>query len=100
MALNIDGRFEVVGMAGDGAEGIRVCEELQPDGVLLDVMMPGMDGLTALPQIRERCPTARILVLSADDRPEVIERALAGGADGYVLKSASVDDAIDSLLAG
>jgi CheY-like chemotaxis protein len=100
MALNIDGRFEVVGMASDGAEGIEVCEALQPDGVLLDVMMPGMDGLTALPRIRERCPKARIVVLSADDRPEVVERAMAGGADGYVLKSSSVDDAIDSLLAG
>lgn len=99
MALNIDGRFEVVGTAADGAEGIHVCEELRPDGVLLDVMMPGVDGLTALPDIRLRCPQARIVVLSADDRPQLVERAMAAGADAYVLKSASVDDAIDALLA-
>jgi CheY-like chemotaxis protein len=99
MALTIDGRFEVVGMAQDGAEGIQVCEALQPDGVLLDVMMPVMDGLTALPRLRAACPGARIVVLSADDRPELVREAMAAGADAYVTKSASVDDAIDALLA-
>jgi CheY-like chemotaxis protein len=98
MALNIDGRFEVVGTAEDGAEGIARCEELQPDGVLLDVMMPVMDGLTALPRIRAACPRARIVVLSADDQAPVVEQAMANGADAYVTKSASVDEAIDALL--
>lgn len=68
LALSTDGRFEVVGSAADGAAGIEVCRAEQPDGVLLDVMMPVMDGLTALPRIREACPAARIVVLSADDR--------------------------------
>ena len=99
MALNIDGRFEVVATAADGAEGVEVCRELRPDGVLLDVMMPVMDGLTALPRIRADCPDARIVVLSADDQAEIVDRALAAGADAYVTKSASVDDAIDALLA-
>ena len=98
LALTTDGRFEVAGAAPDGAAGIEVCAALQPDGVLLDVMMPVMDGITALPRIRAACPAARIVVLSADDRPELVEQALAAGADAYVTKSASVDDAIEALL--
>ena len=98
LALSTDGRFDVVGTAEDGAAAIELCTALRPDGVLLDVMMPVMDGLTALPQIRAACPDARIVVLSADDQAPLIERALASGADAYVTKSASIDEAVDALL--
>ncbi len=98
MTLSIDGRFEVVGEAANGAEGVEQCREAQPDAVLLDMMMPVMDGLEALPLIREACPGARIVMLSANDSPDVIERAMALGAAAYVVKGFALDGALEQLL--
>jgi two-component system chemotaxis response regulator CheY len=98
MTLQIDGRFEVAGEAKDGQEGIDMCRSLQPDGVLLDVMMPGMDGLTALPELRAACPSTRIVMLSANDQVDLIDRAMAAGADEWVTKASSLDRALEALL--
>jgi CheY-like chemotaxis protein len=97
-ALSLDGRFEVVGEAANGAEGVELCRRLQPDGLLIDVRMPVMDGLTAVPLIREACPSARIVVLSAEDSPQVVETATANGADAFVTKGTALDRALDELL--
>lgn len=81
--LSIDVSFDVVGEAGDGREAIDVCARLQPDVIVLDLTMPVMDGLAALPELVRVCPSARIVVVSA--RPAEAE-ALAAGADLFVLK--------------
>ena len=79
--------FDVVGEAEDGAEAIAAAESLQPDIVLLDLTMPGMDGLTALPRIRERAPGSEVVVLTASDIEENLLAAIRAGASGYLLKT-------------
>jgi CheY-like chemotaxis protein len=99
MTLNVDGRFETVGTAPNGRLGIDVCRDLQPDGILLDVMMPVLDGLGALPELRAACPEARIVMLSANDQPDVVEQARRLGADAFVTKGGALELALEALLA-
>ena len=89
LALTRDG-FHVVGEAGDGLEGIEVCRREDPDVVLLDLAMPVMDGIEALPHIRDLSPAALIIVLSGFGAEQMAARAVAAGADGYVQKGASL----------
>ncbi|MAO79372.1 response regulator [uncultured Nocardioides sp.] len=89
------GGFDVVGEAGDGKAGIDLVRREHPDVVLLDLSMPVMDGLEALPTIRRTVPGARIIVLSGFGATQMSERALANGADGYVQKGASLDSILD-----
>ena len=98
MTVNVDGRFEMVGTAADGRAAIDLCRAVQPDGVLLDVMMPVLDGLAALPELRSACPDARIVMLSANDHPEIVARAKSGGADAFVTKGAALELALEALL--
>ena len=79
--------FDVVGAAEDGERAIAEATTLQPDLVLLDLTMPGMDGLTALPQIRERAPSCEVVVLTASDAEENLLAAIRAGASGYLLKT-------------
>ena len=80
------GGMDVVGEAGDGLAGIEAVRSERPDVVLLDLSMPVMDGLEALPSIRQLVPEAKIIVLSAFGATQLSERALASGADGYLQK--------------
>lgn len=96
-----DGRFEVVGEAGDGAEAVRLAQELQPEAVLLDILMPGMDGWEALPLIRRVAPATAVVVVSAlGRRQNVAERAELLGAAAYVEKArlGSTPTIVASLL--
>jgi signal transduction histidine kinase len=86
MALERSGDFVVVGEAENGREGIAVAGQHQPDVVFLDIAMPVMDGLEALPQVRTACTSATIVMLSGFGASEMTGRALAGGADGYIQK--------------
>jgi DNA-binding NarL/FixJ family response regulator len=79
--------FDVVGEAADGVEAIDCAERLQPDLVLLDLSMPGMDGLTALPHVRAAAPRAEIVVLTASGTDDNLLAAIRAGAAGYLLKS-------------
>lgn len=89
------GGFDVVAEAGDGRQGIEVVRELRPDLVLLDLSMPVMDGLEALPSIRRLVPKATIVVLSGFGATQMSARALAAGADGYVQKGTSLSTILD-----
>lgn len=86
-ALLVQQGFEVVGEAEDGAEAIARAGDLRPDIVLLDLTMPGMDGLTALPAIREIAPESEVVVLTASDSEENLLGAIRAGASGYLLKT-------------
>jgi DNA-binding NarL/FixJ family response regulator len=79
--------FSVAGEAADGEEAIVAARRLQPELVLLDLSMPGLDGLQALPRIREAAPEAEVIVLTASGTEENLLAAIRGGAAGYLLKS-------------
>jgi len=79
--------FEVAGAAADGAEAIALAREVQPDLVLLDLSMPGMDGLSALPRLREAAPSCEVVVLTASGTEENLLGAIRAGAAGYLLKT-------------
>jgi|SRR4051812_27438419 DNA-binding NarL/FixJ family response regulator len=88
MALEQDGELSVVGEAEDGA-AVDAIAEATPDVVLLDVSMPGIGGLEALPRVRELAPGARVVVLSSFSADEMADAALAAGADRYLDKRES-----------
>ena len=85
LLLEADGRVEVVGEAADGAEAIRLAGELRPDAVVLDLRMPGMDGVSALPMIRDAAPGTVVVALSALPGGPMTDRAMDLGAT-YVRK--------------
>ena len=79
--------FEVAGEAADGDEAIARAGDLHPDLILLDLSMPGLDGLSALPTLREAAPDCEVVVLTASGTEENLLAAIRGGAAGYLLKS-------------
>ena len=97
--LERDRRFVVVGEAGNGSEAVEQAAALQPDVVLLDVAMPVMDGLTALPLVREVAPDTTVIMLSGFARDQLAERSLRAGAAAYVEKGEAVADVVGTILA-
>jgi DNA-binding NarL/FixJ family response regulator len=91
--------FDVVGTADDARTAIAEAASLKPDIVLLDLGMPGMDGLTALPRIREETPESEVVVLTASDAEENLLAAIRAGASGYLLKTEPPEQ-IASFLRG
>jgi DNA-binding NarL/FixJ family response regulator len=89
--------FDVVGQASDGTEAIALAGELEPDVVLLDLSMPGLDGLDALPRLREAAPACEVVVLTADGTEENLLAAIRGGAAGYLLKSEPPERIVEFL---
>ena len=79
--------FEIAGHAEDGSEAVDQARALSPDLVLLDLTMPGTDGLTALPRIRDAAPSCEVVVLTASGTEENLLAAIRAGAAGYLLKS-------------
>ena len=86
-SLLAQGGFDVVGEAADGAEALGLAADLQPDLVLLDLSMPGLDGLAALPRLRAAAPGCEVVVLTASGTEENLLGAIRAGAAGYLLKS-------------
>jgi DNA-binding NarL/FixJ family response regulator len=91
--------FDVVGQAADGAEALAALDRLDPDVLLLDLTMPGLDGLSALPRIREQAPGCEVVVLTASDTEENLLAAIRAGASGYLLKTEPPEQ-IASFLRG
>ena len=89
--------FSVVGEAADGEAAIEQARQLGPDLVLLDLSMPGMSGLDALPRLREAAPNAEVVVLTASGTEENLLGAIRGGAAGYLLKSEPPERLVEFL---
>lgn len=98
LTLERSGRFDVVGQAGNGREGIDVVAATEPDLVLLDISMPVMDGLEALPEICRAVPAARVVMLSGFSEARLGAEAAAGGATAYLEKGLSPDALVARLL--
>jgi NarL family two-component system response regulator LiaR len=95
--------LELVGEAADGQEAIRLCAEVQPHVVLMDLLMPEMDGVAATRAIRRANPAVQIIALTSFNDQNLVQGALQAGAVGYLLKNASIDElaaAIRSARAG
>lgn len=90
--LNGQPDINVVGEAGSGQAGLDAAVKLEPDVVLMDIAMPGISGLEATRNLRARCPSAQVLILTIHDREDYLFEALRAGAVGYVLKGADVQD--------
>ena len=95
--LAIDGDIEVVGEAEDGAEAVRLAESTKPDVVIMDIMMPVMDGIDATAEIVKRVPGAKVLVLTISNSSDDYSRALAAGARGIVVKRAANMELLSSI---
>lgn len=91
--------FELVGEASDGEEALRLCARVQPDVVLMDLIMPRMDGATATRHIRERYPKVQILVLTSFKEDNLVHDALKAGAIGYLLKNVTPDELANAIRA-
>jgi NarL family two-component system response regulator LiaR len=91
--------LELVGEAGGGAEAVRLCGELTPDVVLMDLMMPDMNGAEATTIIREQYPETQVIALTSYKEDELVHGVLKAGAIGYLLKNVTADELADAIRA-
>ncbi|MCJ7534898.1 MAG: response regulator [Anaerolineales bacterium] len=95
--LQFEADFEIVGAARNGQEGIDLAKELQPDVILMDINMPGIDGITATETIREEVPHSQIVILTIQTDPSYMRRAMLAGARDFLTKPPSVDEMIGAI---
>jgi NarL family two-component system response regulator LiaR len=91
--------LELVGEAGGGEEAVRLCGQVRPDVVLMDLVMPGMDGAAATHAIRERFPQIQVIALTSFKEEDLVQGALEAGAIGYLLKNVSAGQLADAIRA-
>lgn len=89
--------FELVGEASSGEQAIRICDQVNPDVVLMDLVMPGMDGAATTRAIREKCPSIQVIALTSFREQELVQGALKAGAIGYLLKNVSADELANAI---
>jgi len=99
MLLENQPEMTVIGEAGDGITALRLTQELSPDVLLLDISMPGMDGLQALLAIRVAAPDCRVLLLTMHEEEAILRQALQAGAAGYVLKKSAETELLSAIRA-
>jgi len=99
LILGISKEFELVGEAGDGAMAVRLVGELKPDVVLMDLRMPGMDGLEAIERIHTEWPQIAVVILTTYNEDDLMIRGLRAGARGYLLKDTSREALLDAVRA-
>jgi NarL family two-component system response regulator LiaR len=97
--LEVHSDLELVGEAETGEEAVHLCEEYQPDVILMDLVMPGMDGAETTRIILERWPHIRVIALTSFKDQEWVEKALQAGAVGYLLKNVSAEDLAEAIRA-
>ena len=95
--IGIEPGLTVAGEAGDGLAGIRLAQSLRPDLILLDISMPELSGVEAIPRIREVAPGARILIVSMHATAGHVRAALKAGADGYLLKDQEPEQILEDI---
>ena len=99
LILETEDGFELVGEASDGAEAVQLAGELHPDVILMDLRMPGIDGLTAIEQLAEVQPEIAIVILTTFNEDELMVRGLRAGAKGFLLKDTDRETLFDSIRA-
>ena len=99
LILETEDGFELVGEAADGAEALRLCRELHPDVALMDLRMPGMDGLTAIEHLQAEMPAIAVVILTTFNEDELMLRGLRAGARGYLLKDVDRQTLFDAIRA-
>ncbi|MEJ2734051.1 MAG: response regulator transcription factor [Anaerolineae bacterium] len=90
--LRVKADLELVGEANNGREAMQMCNEVQPDVILMDLVMPEMGGAEATQLIREQCPNIQVIALTSFQEKELVREALQAGAISYLLKNVSADD--------
>ena len=97
-ALEESGHFEVVGQAADGEEAVRTVDELKPEVIVMDVIMPNKDGIDACREIMELLPETRVLMLTASTEEDAVIEAIAAGATGYLQKYSRPEEFVEAVL--
>ncbi len=97
--IKVKSDLELVGEARNGQDALRQCEQIQPDVILMDLVMPRMDGVTATQAIRERWPRVQIIALTSFKDKKMVHDALRAGAISYLLKDVSVDELAEAIRA-
>ena len=97
--LNSEPDFEVVGEAADGQTAVRLAEELRPDVALLDLSMPGLDGIQVTRQLKQTLPDTRMLILTVHEDEGLLREAIKAGASGYIVKRAVESELISAIRA-
>ena len=95
--LERDPEIVVVAAAGDGVEALELAEDVRPDVVLMDVSMPGLDGLEATYALKAQLPDVTVLMLSVGDKEQEIAAGLAGGAAEYLVKGGPAREIVDAI---
>lgn len=95
--LDLEPDLTVAGMASDGAEAVRLVQELRPDVCLMDIQMPGMDGVEATRRIREASPTTRVLIVTTFARPGYLRSAMDAGAGGFIVKDTPAEQLAEAV---
>lgn len=91
--------LELAGEAEDGEEALRLCDQIHPDVILMDMMMPGIDGATATQAIRQRHPQVQVIALTSFKEQDLVQRALQAGAIGYLLKDVQALELAEAIRA-
>ena len=97
--LMVNRDLELVGEAGDGEEAVRICEQVRPDVVLMDLKMPRMDGAAATQVIKERWPEVQVIALTSFQEKELVQTVLQAGAISYLLKNVSASELAEAIRA-
>ncbi len=97
LLLQLETDIEIVGEASDGNEVVGSVQELLPDVLLMEIDLPGVNGLDATRQITESAPTVSVLILTASEREDHLSQALKAGASGYMLKRANIDELVGAI---
>ena len=97
--LEVSGDLDLVGQATNGQEAVELCEQYQPDVILMDLVMPKMDGVTATQIMRERWPQVQVIALTSFQEQELVQDALEAGAISYLLKNVSMDELTEAVRA-
>ncbi len=95
--LSATPEFELLGCAANGEEAVQMCWELEPNVVLMDLLMPETDGIMAIRKIHEAQPAVHIIALTSFAEPKLVHSAMAAGATGYLMKNISADSLTESI---